>query len=122
MNPGTGATFGIFLSPITSVASTWYNETNNRLPTSLFGYATNGNVNAIGASSFNYDAENRQTAAGNTNGTASYTYDGDGNRVTKTAKANAWIEENAPWLPKVESVVEEGVEEFELNAGPIPPP
>ncbi len=60
-------------------------RTTNRLAPINLGYDNNGNEATIGPFSVTYDVENRQTGLTSiSNGTATYTYDGDGRRVTKT--------------------------------------
>ena len=76
---------GISLSALT-VTSDAYNTLTNRLTSGNFGYDTAGNETTISPFSVTYDVENRQTGFSSiSNGTATYTYDGDGRRVTKTA-------------------------------------
>ena len=75
---------GISLSALT-VTSDAYNTTTNRLTPTNFGYDSAGNETTISPFSVTYDVENRQTGFTSvSNGTATYTYDGDGHRVTKT--------------------------------------
>ena len=75
---------GISLSALT-VTSDAYNTLTNRLTSGNFGYDTAGNETTISPFTVTYDVENRQTEFSSTsNGTATYTYDGDGRRVTKT--------------------------------------
>lgn len=54
-------------------------NTNNQL-TGIFTYDASGNLHYDGSTTYNYDGENRLSSV---NG-ASYTYDGDGNRVMKS--------------------------------------
>ncbi len=76
---------GIPLSPLT-VTSNSYSSTTNQLTPNNFGYDTAGNETTISPFSVSYDVENRQAGFTSvSNGTASYTYDGDGRRVVKTA-------------------------------------
>ena len=78
---------GLTLSALT-VTSNVYSAVTNRLPSAPsdnFGYDSAGNETKISPFSVTYDVENRQTGFTSTsNGTATYTYDGDGRRVTKT--------------------------------------
>ena len=75
---------GISLSALT-VTSDAYNTLTNRLTSGNFGYDTAGNETTISPFTVTYDVENRQTGFSSiSNGTATYTYDGDGRRVTKT--------------------------------------
>ncbi len=61
-----------------------YNTLTNRLTSGNFGYDTAGNETTI-SFTVTYDVENRQTGFSSiSNGTATYTYNGDGRRVTKT--------------------------------------
>ena len=63
-----------------------YNTLTNRLTSGNFAYDTAGNETTISPFTVTYDVENRQTGFSSiSNGTATYTYDGDGGRVTKTA-------------------------------------
>ncbi len=63
-----------------------YNTLTNRLTSGNFAYDTAGNETTISPFTVTYDVENRQTGFSSiSNGTATYTYDGDGRRVTKTA-------------------------------------
>jgi RHS repeat-associated protein len=68
----------------TPTASSWFTA-QNRI--NGWGYDDMGNVEAVGSMSrmFIYDAENRQVRATINGSVISYTYDGDGRRVTKTA-------------------------------------
>jgi RHS repeat-associated protein len=51
-----------------------------------FGYDNGGNQTTISPNTVSYDVENRQSGFTSTsNGSATYTYDGDGRRVEKTA-------------------------------------
>ncbi|MGO4882427.1 MAG: hypothetical protein ACLP59_16585 [Bryobacteraceae bacterium] len=75
---------GLSLSALT-VTSDAYNTLTNRLTSGNFGYDTAGNETTISPFTVTYDVENRQTGFSSiSNGTATYTYDGDGRRVTKT--------------------------------------
>lgn len=72
------------LTPQTSsTTSVPYDSANRWLGTSYDGA---GNLTGVSTKSFVYDAENRQIVANDSVGPASatYTYDGDGRRVTKT--------------------------------------
>jgi RHS repeat-associated protein len=65
---------------------------NNRINTASYGYDNAGNLTASFngiSTAFNYDAENRLT--GVNNGAATYTYDGNGDRVRKDNGSN-WTE------------------------------
>jgi RHS repeat-associated protein len=64
---------------LASTASAY--DANDRLTSD--SYDQNGNTTAAGGNSYAYNSENRLTSAGG--GSASYVYDGDGNRVAKTA-------------------------------------
>ena len=81
---------GIAQSPWTfpfgaTVTSDAYNTLTNRLTSGNFGFDNNGNETTISPFTTTYDVENRQTGfTSMSNGTAAYTYDGDGRRVTKT--------------------------------------
>jgi RHS repeat-associated protein len=76
---------GITLSPWT-VTTNYYNSATNRLTFNNFGYDNGGNQTTISPYSVSYDVENRQSGFTSTsNGSATYTYDGDGRRVEKTA-------------------------------------
>jgi|HubBroStandDraft_1064217.scaffolds.fasta_scaffold05558_2 YD repeat-containing protein len=78
------APVGITLSPST-VTTDYYNSLTNRLTFSNFGYDNAGNQTTISPYTIGYDVENRQTGFTSTsNGSATYTYDGDGRRVAKT--------------------------------------
>jgi YD repeat-containing protein len=68
------------LGPVAPTSNV-YNASNNRNVYSSYDAA--GNLTAFGAIGLTYDAENRQTAAG----TNSYSYDGAGQRVSKTTGA-----------------------------------
>jgi uncharacterized protein RhaS with RHS repeats len=76
---------GISVTPATPTTQSFYSASNNRFT----GVGYDGVGNQLTAlypttSTFSYDAENRQKSAYNTtNGTSTYTYDGDGHRVTK---------------------------------------
>jgi RHS repeat-associated protein len=61
-------------------AQTFAYDANDRLTTET--YDANGNVKGAGGSSYSYDFENRLSNVND--GSASYIYDGDGNRVAKT--------------------------------------
>ncbi len=75
---------GLSLSALT-VTSNVYSAVTNRLASGNFGYDSNGNETYISPFTMTYDVENRQTGFTSvSNGTATYTYDGDGRRVTKT--------------------------------------
>jgi RHS repeat-associated protein len=75
---------GISLSAWT-VTANYYNSSTNRLTFNNFGYDNAGNQTTISPYAVSYDVENRQTGFTSTsNGSATYTYDGDGRRVTKT--------------------------------------
>jgi RHS repeat-associated protein len=75
---------GISLSAWT-VTADYYNSLTNRLTFNNFGYDNAGNQTTISPYAVSYDVENRQTGFTSTsNGSATYTYDGDGRRVTKT--------------------------------------
>jgi RHS repeat-associated protein len=76
---------GITLSPWT-VTTNYYNSATNRLTYNDFGYDNGGNQTTISPYTVSYDVENRQSGFTSTsNGSATYTYDGDGRRVEKTA-------------------------------------
>jgi RHS repeat-associated protein len=76
---------GITLSPWT-VTTNYYNSATNRLTYNNFGYDNGGNQTTISPYTVSYDVENRQSGFTSTsNGSATYTYDGDGRRVEKTA-------------------------------------
>jgi len=79
------APVGITLSAWT-VQSNFYNPlTNQIVNNNNFGYDNAGNQTKINPYAVTYDVENRQTGFTSTgNGSATYTYDGDGRRVTKT--------------------------------------
>jgi RHS repeat-associated protein len=67
------------------VTADYYNSLTNRLTFNNFGYDNAGNQTTISPYAVSYDVENRQTGFTSTsNGSATYTYDGDGRRVTKT--------------------------------------
>jgi RHS repeat-associated protein len=75
---------GISLSAWT-VTANYYNSSTNRLTFNNFGYDNAGNQTTISPYAVSYDVENRQTGFTSTsNGSATYTYDGDGRRVTKS--------------------------------------
>jgi RHS repeat-associated protein len=84
---------GIPLSPYTPVAASNYNtpglgyDANNRnYYNNNFGYDNAGNQTTISPFAVSYDVEGRQAGfTSASNGSASYTYDGDGRRVAKTA-------------------------------------
>jgi RHS repeat-associated protein len=84
---------GIPLSPYTPVAassyntpSLGYNANNRNYYNNNFGYDNAGNQTTISPFAVSYDVEGRQAGFTSTsNGSASYTYDGDGRRVAKTA-------------------------------------
>ncbi len=74
---------GITLSPLT-VTSDAYSILTNRLTSTNFGYDNAGSQTTISPYTMSYDVENRQTGFTSTmNGSATYSYDGDGRRVTK---------------------------------------
>jgi RHS repeat-associated protein len=76
---------GITLSPWT-VTTNFYNSATNRLTYNDFGYDNAGNQTTISPYTVSYDVENRQSGFTSTsNGSATYTYDGDGRRVEKAA-------------------------------------
>jgi RHS repeat-associated protein len=76
---------GIPVSPWT-VQANYYNSATNRLTYNNFGYDNGGNQTTISPYTVSYDVENRQSGFTSTsNGSATYTYDGDGRRVEKTA-------------------------------------
>jgi RHS repeat-associated protein len=76
---------GIPVSPWT-VQANYYNSVTNRLTYNNFGYDNGGNQTTISPYTVSYDVENRQSGFTSTgNGSATYTYDGDGRRVAKTA-------------------------------------
>jgi RHS repeat-associated protein len=76
---------GITLSPWT-VTTNYYNSATNRMTYNNFGYDNGGNQTTISPYTVSYDVENRQSGFTSTsNGSATYTYDGDGRRVEKTA-------------------------------------
>ncbi|KLU62586.1 tRNA3(Ser)-specific nuclease WapA precursor [Peptococcaceae bacterium CEB3] len=66
-------------------------DADNRITNSGFSYDANGNLTAVAMYGTNYnyvyDAKNRLTTVkdSSNNVIASYTYDGEGNRITKTA-------------------------------------
>jgi RHS repeat-associated protein len=77
---------GIVLSGLTPTTD-YYNSATNRLllTNGYFSYDSNGNQTLVSPYAITYDAENRQTnIAINGSTTATYAYDGDGRRVTKT--------------------------------------
>ena len=77
---------GIVLSGLTPTTD-YYNSATNRLllTNGYFNYDSNGNQTLVSPYAITYDAENRQTnIAINGSTTATYAYDGDGRRVTKT--------------------------------------
>jgi RHS repeat-associated protein len=62
----------------------------NRLVGSNYGYDLNGNQNFVSPFALTYDAENRQTTAtSQLNGSATYAYDGAGQRVMKAVNAGS---------------------------------
>ena len=63
---------------VPSQSSTY--DTNDRLGSDT--YDANGNTTAANSNSYGYDFENRLTSLNN--GSVTYVYDGDGNRVSKT--------------------------------------
>lgn len=62
-------------------SSTGTYNANDQLTTD--NYDLNGNTTGSAGNTYNYDSENRLTSLGD--GSASFVYDGDGNRVAKTA-------------------------------------
>jgi RHS repeat-associated protein len=63
-----------------------FNQSNNRIQLSGFGYDTAGNLTAdptTAANAMVYDAENRQVSYTKAGVTTTYSYDGDGRRVKK---------------------------------------
>jgi RHS repeat-associated protein len=54
-------------------------------------YDTNGNLTSDGTSTLGYDVENRLTSASGAGNTASYTYDAQGRRKTRTVNGTATV-------------------------------
>ncbi len=76
---------GIAVSPLTPTAGSNYNLSNQLVASGNYGYDAAGNGTFLSPYTVSYDGENRQTAiASSLNGSAAYTYDGEGRRVTKT--------------------------------------
>jgi RHS repeat-associated protein len=69
------------VGPVPAAASTY--DANDRLSSDT--YDANGNTTASGGNTYAYDFENRMT--GENAGAVTIVYDGDGNRVSKTASA-----------------------------------
>jgi RHS repeat-associated protein len=71
----------------TPTSQSAFNQSNNQIQLSGFGYDASGNLKndpTTAANAILYDAENRQVSY-TKNGTATYSYDGDGHRVKKVA-------------------------------------
>jgi RHS repeat-associated protein len=76
---------GLSLSPLTGTAASNYNGNNQMVANGDFSYDAAGNQTLMSPYSVTSDGENRQTGITSAeNGSAAYTYDGDGRRVTKT--------------------------------------
>ena len=69
---GTSYTYGSQPHAVTAVGATGY------------GYDANGNMITRGSDNITWDAENRPVSITTGNSTATFVYDGDGNRVKKT--------------------------------------
>jgi RHS repeat-associated protein len=70
--------------------------TNNRITETGFTYDAAGNITASpGPSTYVYDAENHLTSASTPAGSATYTYDGDGKRLTKSTGTMYWYGANS---------------------------
>ena len=85
------ATFGVTLNPFTPTVATKFNAKNQMMVTGAASdYDAAGNQ--LAGYSLAYDAENRVvSAAANSNGTATYAYDGDGRRVTKSVNPGSAV-------------------------------
>src|SRR5262249_4539028 len=72
----------------TATAQSWYDASKNRLAS--WQYDEAGNITQVNnmARSFAYDAESRQTSATIAGVVNTYTYDGEGRRVTRTTPWN----------------------------------
>ena len=77
------------LNVLTPLGQNWFNQTTNRLNGTA--YDLSGNQQQLGPFAVTYDAENRMAAATAPNPlnlSVSYTYDGEGRRVSKSTVSN----------------------------------
>jgi YD repeat-containing protein len=79
----SGQSNGLVLSGNTPQSASWFTD-KNRLNLPQGSLDLNGNQLQMNPYALTYDAENRLTAVtSQSNGSASYAYDGEGRRVTK---------------------------------------
>lgn len=80
---------GVPIDPFTPTTQAWYNAQNRLVNAGLgIAYDSAGNQTAIGGYGRAYDGENRLKTSTIGGVTTTYSYDGDGRRVTKIGRAH----------------------------------
>ena len=90
-------------------------STNNGSTTN-YTYDANGNQATVGATTFTYDLENRQTTATTSGVTSTYAYDGDDNRVQSTTSGGG-ADLRYTWDPLAETGIPEIATERDPSTG-----
>lgn len=79
-------------SPLTPTASTFYNAGTNRLVGGNYGFDSQGNQTVVSPYDMSYDAEGQIISfTSSSDGSGTYTYDGEGRRVSKTIGSTTTI-------------------------------